>query len=56
MKRKNKHMEKRSDREAPQKYGLDQLLAKSPRGAFDLTAEDYRWLDGLLIEGRTKHS
>ena len=31
-------------------YSLDELLANCPKGAFQLDAEDKRWLEGSLME------
>lgn len=35
-------------------YNLDQLLAKSSKDDFDLSTEDKRWLNGPLVEGKSK--
>mgnify|MGYP005811890831 CR=1 FL=1 len=46
----NELTRKRSDQTRPNDYTLDELLAKSPQGAFSLDFEDKRWLNGSLVE------
>ena len=46
----NELKRKRSEQTCPNNYTLDELLAKSPQGAFSLDFEDKRWLNGSLVE------
>ena len=59
MDRQKQHAEdksKNSEQAHPVEYRLDELLANSPKEAFQLDAKDKRWLDGPLMEKITANS